>query len=292
MNKSKLAYIYISFAILGWASTAAVVKLLVQELSNLQVIFYSFIFSVISLFGIVLFQKKLHLLKQYSKKDYLKMMGLGTLGCFIYFILFFGAFMYASAQEVFIINYLWPIMVVMFAIIILKERLSPLKILGILLGFFGVYIVATQGNLLSFSFTNLKADVLAILGAVSYGLFSVLGKKYNYERFTSMLIYYITGFILITITVFFFSSFPKLTFLQLIGIVWLGIFSNALPYVFWFKALEYGDTSRMANLIFLTPFLSLVYIYILLTEKILLASFIGLAAIVAGILVQSFRNKS
>lgn len=292
MSKNKLVYIYVALAILLWASTPVVGKLLVQKITNIQLIFYSFIFSVLSLFLIVLTQGKLKILQSYSKKDYLKMAGAGFIGVYLYYIFFFGALMCAPAQEAFIVNYLWPVMVVIFGILILKEKISFLKILGIILGFIGVYVVIVRGSLLNFSFTNIKADLLAILGAVSYGLFSILGKKYNYERLTSMLIYYFFGFIFVLITILLFSYIPKISLTQLLGTLWLGVVTGALAFVFWFKSLEYGNTAKMANLVFLTPFLSLVYICVLLGERILLASFIGLIIVVSGILIQSLRKNT
>ena len=118
MDRDKLSYIYVSFAIILWASTAAVGKLIVQEITNVQLMFYSFIFSITGLFLIVLFQRKLKLLKEYNLKDYLHMAGMGFVGCYLYYIFLFGALMFAPAQEAFIVNYLWPLMVVIFAIII------------------------------------------------------------------------------------------------------------------------------------------------------------------------------
>lgn len=291
MNKKQSSYIYVLFAVLLWASTPAVGKLLVQDITNIQLMFYSFMFSIGTLFFIVLVQGKLSLLKTYSPKDYLRMAVMGVLGCYLYSIFFFGALMYAPAQEVFIVNYLWPVMVVVFASFTLGERFHFLKILGVVLGFLGVYVVVSQGDLLSFSFIHPQADLLAALGAVSYGLFSVLGKKYSYEKFTSMLVFYAVGFLLVSLTVGFFSHIPALTFTQLLRVLWVGVFTNTFAFIFWFKALEYGDTSVMANIIFLTPFLSLIYIYMLLGEPILFSSFVGLLVIVSGILLQSLRKK-
>jgi drug/metabolite transporter (DMT)-like permease len=48
----------------------------------------------------------------------------------------------------------------------------------------------------------------------------------------------------------------------------------------------------MSNIIFLTPFVSLVYIYFLLDEKILISSIIGLIIIVLWIIIQSLNKKS
>jgi len=291
MDKRKSSFIYVGLSIILWASTAAIGKLLLTEITGLQLIFYTFPFTIISLFLIAWSQNKLRLLRQYTKTDYLRMIGMGFLGCYLYYLLLFGALKNAPAQEAFIVNYLWPVMVVIFAALLLKEQLTWRKVLGILISFIGVYIVITKGDVLGFTFSNLKADLFSLVSAIAYGLFSVLGKKDDYERLTSILVYYVFGFIFVAITVFLVSSVPIVSFKQLIGLAWLGVMTNGLAFVFWFKALEYGDTAKMANYAFLAPFLSLVYIYFLLGERILLSSVIGLIVIVVGILFQASRNK-
>ena len=62
---------------------------------------------------------------------------------------------------------------------------------------------------------------------------------------------------------------------------------NGVSYIFWFKALENGDTSVISNALYLTPFLSLVSIALFLGEQILLSSIVGLVIIVVGIVLQS-----
>ncbi len=288
--KNYKSSIFALITVFLWASTAAIVKLLLNDLSSIQVTFYSFIFTLIGLFAIVAFEKKLPLLKKYTKTDYLRMMGISVLGCYLYYVFLFGALEYAPAQEAFIVNYLWPIMVVIFGIIILKEKLSVKKILGLLVSFLGVYLVAAKG--FGFIFENPKGDILAILGAISYGLFSILCKKYKYEASTSTLIYYFFGFILVTITTFFFSHIEAVSFYEILGLAWLGIVVNGVGFIFWIKALEQGETAKIANLIFLTPFLSLVYIHFLLGEKILISSILGLILIIAGVFIQSLGKES
>ena len=235
MDKTKNSYLFVSLAALLWATTAAVAKLLLQDITNIQLTFYSFIFSIIGLFFVVVAQGKINLLKEYTKRDYIHMAYMGVLGCYLYYIFLFGALMYAPAQEAFVINYLWPMMVVVFAVPILKEKLTFTKVLGLVLSFIGVYLVATKGEFFNFTFTNIKGDIFAILGALSYGLFSVLWKKHKYEAFTSMFLYYCFGFVLVLITVFSFSTIPRVSLLQLAGLAWLGIMTNALSFVSWFK---------------------------------------------------------
>jgi drug/metabolite transporter (DMT)-like permease len=128
--------------------------------------------------------------------------------------------------------------------------------------------------------------MFAIGCSFSYGLFSVLGKKKDYDRYVSMMFYYLFSSIFSAIPVLIYSGLPRISTIQLTGVVWLGVFANGIAFVFWFLALKYGDTAKMSNIVFLTPFLSLVYIYFLLGEEILVTSLLGLIFIVLGIFIQ------
>ena len=68
MENRKKSYLFVSIAVLLWASTAAIAKLLLQNLSGIQIMFYSFIFAILGLFSIVIAQGKLKSLKSYTKK--------------------------------------------------------------------------------------------------------------------------------------------------------------------------------------------------------------------------------
>ena len=127
MNKTKSSYLYVSLAVLLWASTAAVAKLLLQDIRNIQLMFYSFMFSIFGLLFIVIFQGKLTLLKKYTRRDYFRIFFMGNLGCYLYYMFLFGALTYAPTQEAFIMNYLWPMMVMIFGVFLLKEKFQLLR---------------------------------------------------------------------------------------------------------------------------------------------------------------------
>ena len=284
----KVQYKYAMASILLWASTASVGKLLLKDLNNLHVMFYTSLFATITLFFIILLQGKISIIKQYKIKDYLTFMYMGVVGIFLYNYFFYGALMRLPAQEAFIINYLWPIIIVILASIILKEKFTVRKAIALCISFMGIIVVVTKGNFINFSFGDMKGILFAVSGAISYGLFSVLGKKIDYENFTSMMFYCLFACIITFIVTF---NIPAISLYQFIGLLWLGIFIYGLAYIFWFLALKYGDTAKMSNITFLTPFLSLVYIYFFTGEKILLSSIIGLIIIILGILIQSFGKR-
>jgi len=282
----KITQLYLFLTIFFWASTPAVSKLLLEEMDSFQISFYMILIAMIVLFLMVFVKRKSI---KYDVKDYLTFAYMGGLGIFLYYILYFSSLIFISAQETTIINYLWPIMVIVFASLILKERITLKKIIAILLSFMGVYIVVSHDTLSSFTSSNIIGVLLAFLGAVSYSLFSVLGKKYNYDIIASMALYYLFSFIFIIPTILFFSEIIIPSIKAFIGLLWLGLFSASTGNVLWFLVLKDGETSKMANMIYLVPFISLVYIYFLTGEKILLSSLIGLILIVLGILIQYKR---
>jgi drug/metabolite transporter (DMT)-like permease len=287
-----IAYILVLITAFFWGSMAGVGKLLLARLDNLQVLFFASVFSFVTLLIISIFQNKITVIKKYAKKDYLILSGMGFLGGFLNLFFFYAALRSLPAQEAFIINYLWPVLVVVFAVPILKERLTLRKIVGIALSFCGVALVISKGDLFALRFNNAEGMLLALASAVTYGLFSVLGKKQDYDKLASTTLIAFFTLIYFAIAILFFSKIPSLNLSQLFGLLWIGSLANGVAFLFWFLALKYGDTSKVSNMILLTPFISLVYIYFLTGEKIMFSSIIGLAVIVGGILVQSASKRT
>jgi drug/metabolite transporter (DMT)-like permease len=283
MEKKSSAWIYLAITILLWASFPVAAKLLLTGMNSIQILFWAFPTTAIFLFLISIFQGKWDLIKSYKAKDYLNFLYLGFIGIFLAAVCLVSAYMFSSAQEVSIINYFWPIATIIFSIIILKEKLTLKISLGVILAFIGVIIIASQG-LKSFNFGI--GWILAFLNSLTWGLFSVLGKKHNYESFTGMAFFYIAGFIFILPCILF-TNFIVPNPIQWLGIIWVGIFTGGIGYVFWFLALKKGDTAKLSTAAYLVPFISLIYIALILKEKILITSIIGLVLIVAGILVQN-----
>jgi drug/metabolite transporter (DMT)-like permease len=73
-----------------------------------------------------------------------------------------------------------------------------------------------------------------------------------------------------------------------LGGAYVGAFEMGFTFVLWLSALKLTtSTARIANLIFLAPFLSLVFIHFVLGEHVVFATVIGLVLIVGGLLLQS-----
>jgi drug/metabolite transporter (DMT)-like permease len=291
-NKTARSFFYLGLCILSWGLIPVVSKNILVELNNLQMLFYSTIFSCIMVSGIVLFEKKTKVLTTYLINDYTKIGVLGFLGTYLYYVLLYGALAVTSASEGFILAYTWPMLVIILAFPILKEKLTFIKLCSIFISFIGIVVIVTHGNIFTLSFTSIQGDMLALGGAAVFALFSVLGKKYHYDQVVSVFIYFVTALIFITPTLLLFSSLKMPSIHVWLWLILNGFLVNGISYIFWFKALEYGDTSVVSNALYLTPFLSLVYIRLFLGEQILISSIVGLVIIVSGIVLQSMSMRN
>lgn len=292
MNSPKLAYLFVFLTIIIWGSSATIGKLLLGSLDFFQVEFYSSIFSTISLLVIAIAQKKFHIIQQYSLRDHLFFAFMGLVGFFFYGVAFLFALSKLPAQEAYIVNYLWPIMTVLWAVILLGEKVTVRKVFALFLAFVAIVLVISKGQIDTLKFQSIPGVLSAFFGAVCYGLFSILGKKYPHEQFSSMALMSGYSIVYIAIATLTFSHIPTLNIPQLFGLLWGGVFISGIATVCWFLALKHGDTAKISNASFLTPFLSLVFIRLFIGEKIELASFVGLVILVCAISIQSSEKTS
>lgn len=286
----KKTYFYAGISILLWSSIATLSKLLLGSMNSYQVLCISALFAAVALMIVIIATKRLRLFKEYKLKDYITMVLIGLPGTFFYYVfLYLGTDMMLASQA-FIINYLWPIMSVVFACILLKERLTARKVIAILMSFLGVITVA-GGELAHFNSGTLLGMLFCIGAAVSYGAFTALNKKWQYDKYLSMMVSFVASFVLSLAINLAIGGSTEVNLLQLAGLGWNGIFVMAIATVTWALALDMGNTAKVSNLAYITPFVSLVWTFFILKEPIQLWSVLGLVIIVLGIFVQMKDKK-
>ena len=286
----KKGYLFAFISIFLWSTVATAAKLLLGDFNNFQVLFVSSLFAALSLAAVYLTPKKRKLFKTYRPKDYLVMSLIGMPGIFLYYVLYFGGADGLPANQAFIINYMWPIMSVVFACLLLKESLTPRKIIAILLSFLGIVIV-TGGDLLHFDRQTLLCALLCLLAAVCYGAFTALNRKYSYDVGVVTMLGYLIAVVLTGAVILVRRDFFTVNSTQVLGFIWNGVFTMAIPNALWVVALRHGGTAKISNLAYVTPFLSMLCARFVLGEPIRLYSVIGLTVIVLGIFIQLKPSK-
>ena len=216
------------------------------------------------------------------------MSGLGFIGLFLYSALYYYGLAHLTSQEACILNYLWPIMLVIFSCIFLKEKFTFTKGTAMLCSFAGI-VILSLGSGGSSSEKAMFGIISCIAAAACYGLFSVLNKKADYNQMISMMVVWFVSAVCSMILGLMTETWVPIKGTQWIGILWLGIVIDAVAYLLWALALKYADdTAKIANMAFMTPFLSLIISSVLLKEQLQPRAFIALIFIVGGIIAQNF----
>lgn len=288
MQNQRKAYIFAVLSVLCWSTVATAFKIALRELNYNELLFYASLISVVVLLIAILLEGNFNLLLKQSRKEIFHSSILGFLNPFLYYVILFKAYSLLPAQEALTLNYSWAIVVSLLSIPILNQKIKLTNIFALMISFFGVAVIATKGDLLNLRFENPEGVALALSSSLVWGLFWVLNVKDNRDGSIKLLMNFIFGLIFIIIYNLLQGKIRIPEFTGFLAATYVGIFEMGLTFIFWLKALKYSETTaKISNLIFLSPFLSLFFISLILKEAILFTSFIGLLLIVFGIIIQS-----
>jgi drug/metabolite transporter (DMT)-like permease len=235
---------------------------------------------------------KVKLLKDLMFVDWLRGAFLGVLNPFLYYLVLLKAYDLLLAQEAGTLNYIWPVVLVLLSIPLLKQKISWLSGGAILISFFGTLVIGTRGNILTLEFKNPLGVFLAVSSAIFWALFWIFNVKDKNDEVIKLFINFCFGSLFILIYVIASSGFHLPNYQGIVGSVYVGIVEMSITYIIWLKALQLsGITAKVSNLIYLSPFISLIIIHFIVGEQIFLSTFLGLILIVTGILIQQVLPK-
>jgi len=280
-NKTK-AIIYTLICVALWALIPVVSKLGQANLDNHQFLFWSSVVSFLAFLITTVAVKRSKTFLTYKLNDWLKAISLGFLGTYLYYILLYLGYAKAQGLEVLVLQYSWPVIIVLLSALILKEKLTLRRAFAVMLGFVGVALVLTKGSFAQIHLENFYIDILVLLAALVFGLFSVLSKKVNLEPYTMITIYFLTATVASFTSMLWLSSFSWPTKDVLAPILVNGLFVNGFSYIFWIRALKNAQASFVAPFVFLTPVLAAVYLIVFFKEPLLPIYGLGLLAVITG----------
>ncbi len=282
MRATTKSVIYALICVFLWSLIPIVAKLGQVGLDNHQFLFWSSGVSWMTFLVICWQQKKIKLILSLSAKDWSVAIFLGMLGSYLYYILLYYGYANAKGIEVLIIQYCWPILVIVLSVLILRERLNKRKVMAVILGFLGVFLVLSKGRLRDIYLSNLEVDGVVLLAAFVFGLFSVLSKKVKIDSLSLVSVYFLTATIISFGSMIFFSEFCLPTRGTILPILINGIFVNGVSYIFWIGALKAGKASFVALFIFLTPVFSTLLLILFFKEPFYLVYAFGMALVILG----------
>lgn len=293
MNIQTKSNLFAFSAVLFWSTVATAFKLTLEGMNYAQLLFFSSFFSTVILFFFAKKESGANLKILFGKKALIKSAALGLINPFFYYLVLFKAYSLLPAQEAQPLNYTWPIAISIFSVIFLDQKLTLKTIAGLLLAFFGVAVIATRGNLLSLEFHSLFGVILAAGSSIIWAAFWILNLKDDRESGIKLFGAFFAGTIFTAVYILLFDSFKLDDYTYISGAAYIGFFEMGITFFLWMKALQLSDNkAKTSTLAYLSPFISLVFIALILRETLLFSSIIGLVLIVGGILIQRIGKKT
>ena len=288
----KKQIVYAVLTVFLWATMAPAVKLMQDSVPTTEVLFLAGVFSVVFLLGRLIANGKVKEYRTFGAQNYKAVLGLGFLGFFVYEFLYYFGIAQLTASTACILNYLWPIMLVLFSCLILKEPFTTRKVIAMVASFLGVVVLSAGGND-QYGAHPMLGIVGCIVAAVSYGLFSVLNKREDLDQDLCMPIYWGVTMVSGLIAGFVEGGWTMPDLKTWLILAWLGVMANAVGYLIWAIALnDSKNSARIANFAFLVPVLSMLLSALILREQIHWNGIVALALILGGILYQSYEKKT
>ena len=272
------------FAILLW-STLASATVLVKKIPPFQLVGMSFFIAFF--IGLVLWKKEGHGAWIHLKLP-IKNWIIGIMGLFGYHFFYFLALKNAPALEANLINYLWPLLIVLFSAFLPGVRLRWFHVVGVLFGLFGVIVLVGAGKGFDFNMEYAKGYFYAFLCALSWSSYSVLSKYFGKVPVSSVGAFCGATAILAFIFHLLFEPTVIPGFGSLLVIIVLGLGPVGGAFYLWDFGVKNGDIQMLGTFSYATPLLSTVLLVVLGLAKPNSYIWIACLLIVLGSIIASY----
>jgi drug/metabolite transporter (DMT)-like permease len=279
-------------AVLFWSTAASAFKITLRWLSPYQLVLLSAAVSTAVLWILVLFGRGRSEEKVKGGSALLRSAARGALNPFLYYLVLLEAYDRLPAQIAMVINYLWPVMLMLLSAPMLGQKITLRMAISSAVSFCGIGVLAMGGDPLGEGL-SLPAMGLALLSTVIWALYWVLNVRSRGNSVHKLAWSFSFGLVFLVLYGILTGSLRGIScidFRGFLGTLYIGLFEMGITYVVWLTALRLASTtSEVGSYIYLTPFLALVFIGTAVGETIGITTVAGLMLVIAGILSSRGR---
>lgn len=274
--------------LLPWASAFAGIRAGLEGFSPGALVLFRFL---IACAGLILYAT-ITRMRLPALRDLPAMFLLGFAGITVYQVcLTFGEQSVSAGTASFLVATV-PCFTALLAFFFLRERLSRLGVVGILVSFLGVAIISFGGSG-GFSFT--PGALLVVLASFSESIAFIMQKRFMPRYSGLQLATYMmwTGTIfMLVFTPELLRELPTAPLSATLAIVYLGIFPAAISYVTWSYTLSRIPASTATSFLNLSPLLALLISWLWLREIPTVLEIAGGIVVIVGVLIVNTRGKA
>ena len=284
--------IYGLLAVLCWSTVATAFKIALSLVDLFQLLFVASLTASVLLCAIVLFQGRGQALMTEFRRHWRLTLIAGVLNPVIYYLILFKAYELLPAQAAMSINYTWAIVMAWMAVVFLRQPLIRMDFVAAVICYIGVVVIATGGDLSMLGDTSVTGIGLALLSTVVWAGYWTLNVKDQRSPTTGLCLNFLVALPVTALLCGWLSDF-RMEVEGIAASIYVGAMEMAIGFVLWSTALRLTDNaSRVSNLIFLSPILSLVFIATILGEPVMASTLAGLVMILLGLVAQQWGHRS
>ncbi|MDF2154030.1 DMT family transporter [Vibrio sp. CAU 1672] len=281
-------------AVLLWSTVATAFKLTLAEFTPIQMLTMASMVSALALIGVCHAQGKLNQLRTVFCANPGYYLLLGLINPLAYYLILFKAYDLLPASQAQAINYSWAITLTLMAAVFLGQKIRAQDWIACSFSYLGVIVIATQGNILNMQFESPTGVGLALLSTLLWASYWILNTKNTADPVIAVLL----GFLIaipfaIGLSLFEGAGWGHISAKGWVAVIYVGLFEMGITFVLWLTALKLTEnTARISNLIFASPFISLMLLATIIGEAIHPSTLIGLVLIITGLMIQQLKRKT
>ncbi|EGQ7936386.1 DMT family transporter [Vibrio vulnificus] len=278
-------------AVLLWSTVATAFKLTLAEFSPIQMLTVASVVSAMALLTICALQGKLTQISTTFLSNPWYYLLLGLINPLAYYLILFKAYDLLPASQAQAINYSWAITLTLMAAVFLGQKIRKQDWVACVFSYVGVIVIATKGDLLGLSFESPVGVALALTSTLLWAGYWILNTKNQADPIVGVLLGFLVAIpFAIALTVIEGQSWGQISTQGWLAVTYVGLFEMGVTFVLWLSALKLtNNTARISNLIFASPFISLMLLSSIIGEEIHPTTLIGLMLIIAGLVIQQIK---
>ena len=282
-------------AVIFWGFSFIATKVALREVHPFTLLTLRYAIGVLLLLSFQLSKDKIFF-KIFSCRDWVYIFILAAVGVSGLGLLQAYGLLYTTAINTGWIIAINPILITLSARLFLGETITIRKMLGIVSGFCGVFLIISKGifSLSLFGFVSTFGDLLVLASALAWTGFTIGGKGFisRFPSLATVTTIMLSGCLIVLPLSLLKGEWNNLIHLSLtawIGILFLGVFCSGLGYLFWYSALKKRDSGVVGMYLYLEPFATLIGACLLLHEEIRWITLVGGGLILCGVFLATHK---
>lgn len=291
-KSNRKAFTFAILAVLFWSTSPTAFKLGLRYQDTYQLLTGASLSSLFVLGLILLTGGRYRQLARFTWKDYGFSAIMGLLNPVAYYLILFKAYSILPAQVAQPLNMVWPIVLVLISIPMLRQKIGWKSIGAMVLSFAGVVVVSLQDGTAGNDPENKLGVFLALSTSLVWSFYWIYNTRDKKDPLVRLFLNFLFASLFLLLGgILKGQVFPD-SALAWGTAIYVGVFEMGVTFVLWLLAMQYAPTTdRISNLVYIAPFMNLVIVNLVLDEKIFQTTVFGIILLVSGILIQNIINR-